>query len=172
MAEPILISIRFTNELNDHIEAQRVLYKESVLAKMDKVVAVLLFGFGIYCIASVGLKWWTIVWFPLAVAEWFNWLSLSRWRTKVEFQRNPKFREEYHLTFSREDIRFKAASFDSTLKWTHYNRVVEGQDLFLLMYGKGLYTLVPKRCFTSNKEINAFRTLLFEAIVSHSSTTS
>ena len=164
MTEPAPISISFINELKDHIEAQRVLYSKCVMAKLDKVVAVLLFGFGIYYVASVGVRWWTVIWFPLAVAEWFDLLSLSRLRTKIDFQRNPKFREEYHLTFSRESIHFKTASLDSTLQWTHYERVIESSELFLLMYGNGLYTLIPKRCFKSNEEINAFRALVSQAI--------
>jgi YcxB-like protein len=164
MAESNYISISFINKLKDHIEAQRVLYSKNVMAKLDKVVAVLLFGFGVYCVVFVGLRWWTIIWFPLAVAEWFDWLSLSRWRTRIEFRRNPKFREKYHLTFSRENIHFKTASLDSILQWTHYERVIESPDLFLLMYGKGLYTLIPKRCFNSNEEMNAFRTLLSQTI--------
>lgn len=158
------ISISFINELKDHIEAHRVLYRKGVMAKMDKVVAVLLFGFGVYCVAFVGFRWWTVIWFPLAVAEWFNWLSSSRWRTKIAFRRNPKFREEYHLTFSSENIHFKTASVDSTLQWTNYECVIESPELFLLMYGSGHYTLIPKRCFTSNNEINAFRVLVSQTI--------
>ena len=164
MAEPNFIAISFINELADHIEAQRVLYSKGIMAKLDKVVAVLLFGFGIYCVVSSGLRWWTIVWFPLAVAEWFDLLSLSRWRTKIAFRRNPKFREEYHLTFSSESIHFKTTSFKSTLKWTQYERVIESPTLFLLMYGKGFYTLIPKRCFDSFEETNAFRTLVSQTI--------
>jgi hypothetical protein len=158
------ISIRFVNELKDHIEAQRLLYSKGFMAKLDKVVAVLLFGFGVYCVTFVGLHWWTVIWFPVAVLEWFDLLSLGRWRTKIEFQRNPKFREEYHLTFSRENIHFKTASIDSTLQWTHYERVIESPDLFLLLYGKGLYTLLPKRGFHSEEDVNAFRALLTEKI--------
>ncbi len=158
--QSVPISISFINELKDHIEAHRVLYSNGVMAKMDKVVAVLLFGFGVYCVAFVALRWWTVIWFPLAVAEWFNWLSLSRWRTKIAFRRNPKFREEYHLTFTPENIHFKTASIDSSLPWTNYERVIESPELFLLMYGSGLYTLIPKRCFTSNEEMNAFRALV------------
>jgi YcxB-like protein len=160
------ISIDFINKLEDHIKAQQVLYGRGVFAKLDKAIALLLVGFGIYCVTFAGLYWWTMIWFPLAIAEWFNLLSLSRWRTKIEFQRNPKFREEYHLTFSLENIHFQTASIDSTLAWTHYERIVESPDLFLLMYGKGLYTLIPKRCFNSNEEINAFRALIDRAIVS------
>lgn len=158
------ISINFINKLDDHIQAQRILYRRGIMAKLDKVVAVLLFGFGIYCLAFVGLRWWTMIWFPLAVAEWFNLLSLTQWRTKINFRRNPKFREEYHLTFSRESIHFKTALLDSTLQWTHYERVIESPDLFLLMYGKDLYTLIPKRCFKSNEDMDAFRTLVSRTI--------
>ena len=166
MAEPesAPISIRFFNELKDHLEAQSVLYGKGVFAKLDKVVAVLLFGFGVYCLAFVGLYWWTVIWFLLAVAEWFNLLSPARWRTRIAFQRNPKFLDEYHLTFSRENIHFKTVSFDSIMRWTHYERVVESSELFLLMYGKDFYTLIPKRCFNSNEEICAFRALVSQAI--------
>ena len=164
MVEPISLTVRFLNELQDHILAQRLLYHKSLMAKLDKVVAVLLIGFGVYCVARVGVYWWTILWFPLAVAEWFDMLSLTRWRTRIQFQRNPKFREEYHLTFSRENIHFKTTSLESTLQWTHYERVIESRELFLLMYGKGLYTLIPKRAFSSEEEINSFRTLLRQTI--------
>jgi hypothetical protein len=165
MASAAPISISFINELKDHIEAQRFLYSKGFMAKLDKIVAALLLGFGIYSIVSVGVLWWTIIWFPLAAALWFDLLTLSYWRTKIEFQRNPKFRAEYHLTFSGENIHFKTVSFDSTVKWTHYQRAIESPSLFLLMYGKGLYTLIPKRCFVSNDEIDAFRALVREAIM-------
>lgn len=164
MTESAPISISFINELNDHLAAQRLLYSQGFMAKLDKVVAVLLFGFGVYCVAFVGLRWWTIIWFPLAAAEWFDLLSLSKLRTKIDFQRNPKFREEYHLTFSRANIHFKTAAIDSTLQWTHYERVIENPNLFLLVYGKGLYTLIPKRCFGAEAEINRFRALLADKI--------
>jgi hypothetical protein len=164
MANADPISISFINELKDHIEAQRFIYSKGLMAKLDKIVAVLLLGFGIYCLVFVGWFWWTIIWFPLAAAEWFNLLTLSYWRTKIEFQRNPKFREEYHLTFSHENIRFQTLSFDSTLQWTYYERVIESPSLFLLMYGKGLYALIPKRCFSSNDQIDAFRALVRETV--------
>lgn len=166
------ITVSFINELKDHIEAQRVLYSRGTLAKVDKVVAVLLCAVGVYFVAAAGLHWWTAFWFPLAVAEWFNLLSLTRWRTSINFKRNPKFRDEYHLAFSRENIHFKTASLDSTLKWTHYEGVIESQDLFLLMYGKGLYTVIPKRCFKSNDQLSAFRTLVNQAIMRQSPTAS
>ncbi len=98
-----------------------ILFRMSFKAKLDKIVAVLLFGFGIYCHVSVGWLWWTIIWSLLVAAKWFDLLTLNYlltldyWRTKIEFQRNPKFRQKYCLTFSRENIHFKAMSFDVAL---------------------------------------------------------
>ncbi len=158
------ISVTFVNQLEEHQQAQHVLYSKGIFYKLDKIVAVLLFGFGIYAIARVGWRWWTVIWFPLAVAEWFNLLSPTRLRTRIQFQREPKYREEYCLTFSNENIHFKTATIDSTLEWTYYIRVIESPTLFLLMYGRGLYTLVPKRCFQSDAETDAFRVLLKEKV--------
>src|SRR5262249_48069537 len=138
--------------------------KQTLFAKLDKVVAILLAGFGAYAVWGAGLRWWTLIWFPLALLEWFDLLSLDRLRTRLWFRRNPKFREEYGLTFTRDSIHFQTASIDSVLRWTHYERVIESPTLFLLMYGKGLYTLIPKRSFQSEEQQSAFRALLQECI--------
>jgi hypothetical protein len=164
MTAPVAITIRFMNELPDHLETQRLLYKRTLLAKLDKVVAILLAGFGAYAVRGAGLRWWTLIWFPLAFLEWFDLLSLDRLRTRIWFRRNPKFREEYCLTFTRDCIHFQTASIDSTLQWTYYERVIESPTLFLLMYGKGLYTLIPKRCFPSEEQQSALRAMLQECI--------
>lgn len=49
MSDFSTIAISFTNELQDHLEAQRVLDKKGLLAKLDKVGAILLFGFDVVC---------------------------------------------------------------------------------------------------------------------------
>lgn len=164
MAPPKSISISFYNEVRDHIAAQRLLYQKSMMAKVDKVVAVLLLCIGAIGVIFVGAIWWTLMCFPLAVLEWFDLLSVRPLVMRVAFRRNSKFREEYHLTFSPENIGFKTLSIDSTLQWTYYQRVIESARLFLLMYGKDAYTLIPKRCFKSEDELNAFRALLAEKI--------
>ena len=158
------ICIRFVNNLEEHIEAARILYARSMLAKADKVVAGLLFAFGVYSIAVTGLHWWTPISFVLAAVEWFNLLSPIRWKTKMEFNRTPKFREEYLLTFSDANIYFKTESLESTMLWTYYERVIESPTLFILLYGKGMYSVIPKRCFSSDSEMSAFRALLKRSI--------
>ena len=154
------IKLEFDNRLTEHLAAERLYYKSTFWCKADKMVAVLLVAFGVYLLATIGVRWWTIIWFPLAVAEWFNLFSLRPLQICVFFKRNPKFLETYHLTFSDDGIHFKTESIDSQLAWTHYERVLENNRVILLLYGSRMYTVIPKRAFADDSQIAAFRSLV------------
>lgn len=164
MATSPLISLRFHNNLKENREAQRLLYGRTFKAKADKVVALLLLGYGVYYLWVTGWQWWLVLLFLLALSIGFDWLSWSQLAPAIEFRRNPILSEEFHLTFSPENIHFQTASLDSTIQWTHYHDFIESPNLFLLLYGRGLFTLVPKRAFPSSQQLEAFRALIQEKI--------
>lgn len=150
------ITLEFDNRLSDQLEADRLDYRTTAYWKIDKVVALILLGTGAYTVAGAGLHWWTLIWLPAAVAEWFNLLSLRPLQVRWFFRRNPKFRETYRLTFSEEGIHFQTASIDSQIAWTHYSRVVEGREVILLIYGTRMYTVIPTRAFADAAQRAAF----------------
>jgi hypothetical protein len=150
------IKLEFDNRLADQLEADRLDYRTAAYWKIDKVVALILLGTGVYTVAGAGLHWWTLIWFPAAVAEWFNLLSLRPLQVRWFFKRNPKFRETYRLTFSEESVHFKTASIDSQIAWTHYTRVIEGREVILLVYGTRMYTVIPTRAFADGAQKAAF----------------
>src|SRR5207244_299090 len=113
----------------------------------------------------VGPRWWTLVWFPLAICQWFNVLSPFRLRTRFFFRRNPKFLETYKLSFSDQGIRFKTNSIDASIAWTHYSRILEDEKVILLVYGSRMYTVVPKRAFSDSAQLPAFRNMIGQHIV-------
>jgi hypothetical protein len=78
------------------------------------------------------------------------------------FRGDPKFRDQYEMTFSDEGISLKTRQIDSKLAWSLYTRVIEGQTLYLLIYGKDVrtMTLIPKRVFQNKAQETAFRELL------------
>ena len=149
------ITLEFDNRLSDHLAADRLDYRTTLLWKIDKVVAVGLACFGVYSVASAGLQWWTAIWFALAVSEWFNLLSPRPLQIRWMFKRNPKFKEAYRLTFTEEGIHFQTASIDSHIAWTHYTRVVEGKEVILLVYGARMYTVIPIRAHSLLANSNA-----------------
>lgn len=156
--EPIVLE--FDNRLAEHLAAERVFYRSTRSWKMDKVVAVLLLGMGIYGVLVVGPRWWTLGMFPLAVLEWFNLLSIRPLQIRYFFKRNPKLHERYRLGFTDAGIDFKTASLESKVAWTHYARFLESRELVLLIYGTRMYTVIPKRAFAAQEQYERFMALI------------
>src|SRR5262245_65494869 len=114
------ISFSFDNVFADHLSAYLCYYKSTVLAKVDKVVAVILVLVGLFSTWGAGVHWWTLIFFPLAILEWFNLLSVRPLVIRRWFKHNPKFSETYHLALDPSGIHFRTKSIDSLLTWEHY----------------------------------------------------
>lgn len=86
------------------------------------------------------------------------------------FRGDPKFHDRYQLTFSDEGIKLKTPQVDSKLAWSLYSKVVEGRDMYLLLYGTEtrMMTAVPKRAFINSAQESQFRELLAKHITDHS----
>ena len=85
------------------------------------------------------------------------------------FRGDGKFRDRYELTFSDEGVKLKTSQVDSKMSWSLYSRVVEGRDMYLLLYGKDtrMMTAVPKRVFSSSDQEQLFRELVTRHITDH-----
>ena len=78
------------------------------------------------------------------------------------FRGDPKFRDEYHLTYTDAGIEFKTAHANGSFAWSFYNDVIENDALYLLVYGNDIrsISIVPKRAFRDSGQESAFRELL------------
>jgi hypothetical protein len=87
------------------------------------------------------------------------------------FRGDAKFRDKWEFTFSAQGILIKTAQIDSKLAWSLYTRVIEGAEVFLLIYGKEIrtMTMVPKRAFQNRMQENAFRELVTSHITNQRS---
>lgn len=157
------VSITFDNAVADHLAADRLYYKSTTLATIDKAVALLLLAVGLFGTWVAG-AWW-LVFLPLAALEWFNLLSVRPLMIRWWFKHNPKFRETYDLTFDRSGILFRTRSIESRLTWEHYTKVLENERLWLLVYGTRMYTVIPKRVFESEGHLARFRSLIAQSLV-------
>jgi hypothetical protein len=79
---------------------------------------------------------------------------------RQRFRSDPKFRDEYLLQFSDEGIHFKTRQIDALLQWSLYNKVLEDERFFILVYGKNMISVIPKRAFKSPAEETAFAEML------------
>jgi hypothetical protein len=154
------MTIRYCPALGDQIRASLVHYRGSAWRKCDRIAGTIAGVAGLTLLAVGGWHWWLAVLFPMALADWTDVLHLHTLQAWVAFKRNPKFRDEYTLTFADDGLRFTTVTIDSKLAWSHYDNVIEDAKIFLLRYGKSLYTVVPKRAFKDQAEQARFRTLL------------
>ncbi len=83
---------------------------------------------------------------------------------QMVFRRDPKFLQDYSLTFSREGIHFQTAHIDSQLQWGMYSRALVDSHSYVLYHGARSFTIIPKRIFQSAGELKAFEELLAQNV--------
>jgi len=78
------------------------------------------------------------------------------------FRGDPKFRDEFHLTFTDAGIEFHTQNMSSMIAWNFYSGVVENDSFYILTYGRNILSLsiIPKRAFQSSDQEITFRQLL------------
>ena len=78
------------------------------------------------------------------------------------YRGDPKFRDEYSLTFSDSGIEFRTQNINASITWSMYTRVIENDRFYLTVYGRDLHSvsILPKRAFVSSKQEAAFREML------------
>jgi hypothetical protein len=72
---------------------------------------------------------------------------------------NPeKFRTQYG--FSNESVSLKGTLGESRLQWRAFERVCESPGYFYLYIGRNLFYIVPKRCFSSEADLQTLRQMV------------
>lgn len=162
MPDPFELSFRYTEE--DYIRAFHLHFKRKLRPKTDLTVSVIAAGAGIYFLRDDGLRWLGISVIIVSTLFLLIFTAAFLFVPRFVFRREKKFRDAYQLQFSPEVIRFKTASIDSELKWELYTNVLEDRHTYLLYYGHGAFTVIPKRVFSNAAQREAFDALLTRSI--------
>lgn len=159
------IVIRFQPELADQIRASMVHYRAGTLRICDRVAGTAALVAGLTLLVVGGWPWWSLAVFCfIGFAEWSDVFHGHTLRAWLSFKRNRKFRDEYMITFAPEGLHFKTVSIDSNVAWSLYDSDVEDSVVFLLMTGKSFYSVIPKRAFKNEDEVNRFREMVQAAV--------
>lgn len=151
------VDIKFQYTEQEYAKAVRkYLLVTDTIKKLDLVLAII----GVPC---------ALVYFFLASYNWFSILLLVcavlftgfiglqyLYVPMLTFRKTPKFKEEYHLTFTADGILFETATIHSELKWDAYTAFWESEDCYYLVQEEHIYTILPKRVFGNDAEKLAF----------------
>jgi len=171
--QPREVKLEFEYTEAEYIAANRLVFFNSP----NLILRLLVFGLvpgASALLLGFNLTYW-VNWFPIILfivlfeaALFYNMLVTT---PRKYFRGDAKFRDHFHLTFSDEGITVKTSQIDSKTAWSLYTKVIEGRDMYLLLYGKEtrMMTAVPKRAFTSNDQEQLFRELVTRHVADHSS---
>jgi hypothetical protein len=154
------INLSFRYAERDYVRALRAHYASHLRLRLDIAVTILLAGVGIYLWRSPSGHWLGIVCVVIAIAFGLMLVAAFTVIPPLAFRREPKFRDDYSLTFSPEGIHFCTAHIDSWLQWNIYSRALIDAHSYILYYGTRQFTVLPKRVFQSIEQQQAFEQLL------------
>lgn len=75
------------------------------------------------------------------------------------FHQTAKFHQIYHLEFLEDNIIFHTDNLHSEINWNIYTALWENKKYFYLLQTKDIYSLIPKRVFSTEEEVIEFREL-------------
>lgn len=102
---------------------------------------------GIWYLVQFNLDTTTVLLFLLAPMVAFDLVRLLR--TWFEFKRSEKlYTKDVEVRIEDGGIHSKTDDAESFVKWERFDEVMEDEQLFLLIYGKWMYTIIPKRIFS------------------------
>jgi hypothetical protein len=127
---------------------------------LDIVVLIASGVAGIHLWQSSNTRWLGIA--ALSVSGIFALILLTAFVVipPLAFRREPKFRDEYSLTFSDQGVRFNTEHIHSTLEWSIYSKAVVDRHSYVLYYGPSSFTVIPQRVFQNGEQRTAFDELL------------
>ncbi|HEU5087481.1 MAG TPA: YcxB family protein [Roseiflexaceae bacterium] len=154
------ITIDYQPELREQLDAARLYQRSTRKHRVYRVFAVLALGAGIWMLATGGPALLIGIWTALAAFMWFDPVPIMMIR--LSYNRKALARR-YHVTFSPEGIRFDIGGQVVQRGWERYRRILENQNLYVLVYGNWMYSVIPKRAFADDQQRAQFHALLTES---------
>ncbi len=163
MDSTVKLSFRYLE--SDYVRALRAHYASRLRLRLDVFLTVLLAGIGAFLGRFTSLYWLGLVCLVVSIGFALVLIAAFTVIPRLVFRSEPKFRDDYSLTFSPDGIHFRTANIDSQLKWSLYSRALIDAHSYVLYYGWRQFTLIPKRIFQSVEQQQAFELLLIKNVV-------
>ena len=89
---------------------------------------------------------------------------ISRWNISRKYQQDFIKQETKTLIVDKVGITRKSKNYCEFIKWSGYTKFTENKNIFLL-FTKKENNIVPKRIFTTEEQLESFRTMLNDKII-------
>lgn len=156
----VMIALDFTYSQEDCLRAWRLHLKERMNLPLDIAAISIAAAFGAW-------QWWahgptalSLTLLGLAgVMALVLTLSLH-FVPRMAYRNQEKLKQPYHIGFSDAGIEFRTNNVSSQLSWEVYTKALVDRNSYLLYYGKGQFSIVPKHLFPDERSLAAFEDLI------------
>jgi len=83
---------------------------------------------------------------------------------RLAYRQQPKLHDEYFLESGPKGIEFRTESVHSHLEWKLCLELLSDAHTHLLLYGKNVFTAIPRRVFAGPEQEAAFLELVRQGI--------
>ena len=158
------VEIHYSLTEKEYLAAVGFYLMRSMRLMAQPIVWLVLVAAGLFLL-NVVIDFILPIWFIVALVfligvAWFHAYLVDLPRRY--FRSDPKFRQEYNLTFTDAGIDFKTRDINSSIAWSLYTKVVENENFYILVYGANIPSLsiLPKRAFRDSNQEATFRQML------------
>lgn len=86
------------------------------------------------------------------------------WKARRVFRQQKSLQREYSMSWNSDGIQTKSKNGEYSSNWSEFIRWKENENIFLLYISDIQFYMFPKRAFTSETELNDFRTHLVGSV--------
>ena len=159
------IELEYLPKLNDYFEASSLYESKTALGKLDKIVSIALIIFGIITLSTSLINGFgsTIIFFAIIIIivgmlDFFGFIDFGRIIIMIQFKNNNKLKYLQKIRFTENGLEYETQGIKSNIEWEWYKNYYEGENIFILIYGKRQYSVIPKEAL--NNKLDDFRKLI------------
>jgi hypothetical protein len=155
------VRVKFQYGKQEYVKAiQEYLIAAKILRRVDFFVIFIIFFLSVGYMLKFGKNSLSVTMLALSAFIAFMLLKFYFINPMMTWNKTPKLKEEYSLTFSEADIAFKTVSVNTKLNWNIYKKYLETRNFYFLLMSRQQYTIIPKRAFKSPEKQRAFENII------------
>lgn len=155
------VSIFFEYEENEYINAdRRYLSISGRLTKIKMASALALIALSIISARVEGYE--IPAYICLALTVWWCIKMAFRYFVKPQsdFKSKSKNAKTFSFTFTKDKIAFSTQRASAEFQWRMFKKLFETNDMIYLAHANKSVTIIPKRAFTDEEQLAAFRKIV------------
>jgi hypothetical protein len=154
--------LRYTQQLDELLHAVRLYQRSTRKHQIYKGIGLLVIFLGAWLILTSGLSLGPALLLALGAFLWFDPVPLAV--LAAGYRGSIALREPYETVIDARGTHFTIGSNRVSRTWDRYAGYLESDRVFVLVFGRWAYSVIPKRALAGPGQVERLRALLREKI--------